>query len=75
MDRGSLRAWQEGGSRDAYARARSEVARIVASAADRPLAARADVAAELVARVASDLRRMGFDALPGVPGVLAATPA
>lgn len=75
VDRGSLRAWQEAGSRDAFARARSEVARIVASTADRPLAAPADVAAELVARVASDLRRMGFHALPGVPGLLTATPA
>ncbi len=74
VDRGSLRAWQVGGSRDAYARAHSEVTRIVAAAADRPLAVDEAVAGELVARVSADLRRLGFDALPGVPGPLAATP-
>ena len=71
IDRGSLRAWLEGGSRDAAARARDEVVAILAR--PRPPVLDEAVASALVELVAGDLRRSGFDRLPGVPAGLGGT--
>ncbi len=71
IDRGSLRAWLEGGSRDAAARARDEVVAILAR--PRPPVLDEAVASALVESVAGDLRRSGFDRLPGVPAGLGGT--
>ena len=64
IDRGSLRAWLEAGGSDTYARAGSEVERLLAGSTPPNLdPARAG---ELVGRVATALRQVGFDELPGV---------
>lgn len=68
IDRGSLRAWLEGGSRDTFARARDEVLAILAR--PRPPVLDEALASALVESVAGDLRRSGFDRLPGVPAGL-----
>jgi trimethylamine--corrinoid protein Co-methyltransferase len=70
VDRGSLRAWLDGGSHDMFARARSRVDALLAGTA--PSALDPAAAAELVGRVASALRAVGFDRLPGVTGEAAA---
>jgi trimethylamine--corrinoid protein Co-methyltransferase len=64
VDRGSLRAWLEGGGGDMFARARSRVDALLALPMSPVLdAARAS---DLAGRVAAALRTVGFDALPGV---------
>jgi trimethylamine--corrinoid protein Co-methyltransferase len=64
VDRGSLRAWLEGGGGDTFARARSRVDALLAGAG--PSALDPAHAGELVGRVAVALRAVGFDGLPGV---------
>ena len=64
MDRGSHRAWLEGGSNDTFARARSRVDALLAESVPSSLdPVRGD---ELVGRVAAALRAIGFGELPGV---------
>jgi trimethylamine--corrinoid protein Co-methyltransferase len=64
VDRGSLRAWLEGGGGDMFARARSRVDALLAATVPSALdPARAD---ELVGRVGAALRAVGFQELPGV---------
>jgi trimethylamine--corrinoid protein Co-methyltransferase len=70
VDRGSLRAWLDGGSHDMLARARTRVDALLAGAAPSTLDPAA--AAELVGRVAIALRAVGFDGLPGVAAETAA---
>ncbi len=65
VDRGSLRAWLDGGGRDTFARARSQVEALLARPV--PLALDPALAAELAGRVGTALRAVGFDELPGVP--------
>ncbi len=73
VDRGSLRAWLGGGSRDMFERARSRVDALLAEPS--PTTLDAAVAGELVGRVADALRAVGFDGLPGVAaGTAAAVP-
>jgi trimethylamine--corrinoid protein Co-methyltransferase len=64
VDRGSLRAWLEGGGGDMFARARSRVDALLAGAV--PTALEPARAGELVGQVAAALRAVGFDGLPGV---------
>ncbi len=70
IDRGSLRAWLEGGGGDTFARARSRVDALLAAAV--PSTLDPSRAAELVGRVAVALRAVGFDGLPGVAAEAAA---
>jgi trimethylamine--corrinoid protein Co-methyltransferase len=64
VDRGSHRAWLEGGSNDTFARARSRVDALLAESVPSSLdPVRGD---ELVGRVAAALRAIGFGELPGV---------
>ncbi len=70
VDRGSLRAWLEAGSADAFDRARSQVDALLAQPS--PTSVDADRAGELVRQVAAALRPTGFDALPGVAADVAA---
>ncbi len=64
VDRGSLRAWLDGGGGDMFARARSRVDALLAVPAPPTLdPARAG---DLAGRVAAALRAVGFDGLPGV---------
>jgi len=64
VDRGSHRAWLEGGSNDTFARARSRVDALLAESVPSSLdPVRGD---ELVGRVATALRAIGFGELPGV---------
>ena len=70
VDRGSLRAWLQGGGGDMFARARSRVDALLGGVAPSVLdPARAG---ELVGRVAAALRAVGFDELPGVAAETAA---
>lgn len=64
VDRGSLRAWQEGGAEDTFARARSRVDALLAGSV--PSSLDPAVAGELVGRVGAALRSVGFGELPGV---------
>ena len=64
VDRGSLRAWLDGGSHDMFARARTRVDALLAGTVPSTLDPAA--ATELVGRVAIALRAVGFDRLPGV---------
>ena len=73
VDRGSLRAWLGGGSRDMFERARSRVDALLAEPS--PTTLDAAVAGELVGRVADALRAVGFDGLPGVAAGTAAAVA
>ncbi len=71
VERGSLRAWEDAGRRDAAARARDIVSAILA--AERPPALDEGPARALVEVVAAGLRRAGFDRLPGVPAAFGGT--
>ena len=73
VDRGSLRAWLQGGGGDMFARARSRVDALLAGAA--PSTLDPERAGELVGRVAAALRAVGFDGLPGVAAETAAEAA
>jgi trimethylamine:corrinoid methyltransferase-like protein len=64
IDRGSLRAWEEAGSRDTDSRARSRVAELVASYNRAELAAETE--REMRAIVEHHARPAGLDRLPGV---------
>jgi trimethylamine:corrinoid methyltransferase-like protein len=64
VDRGSLRAWLEGGGGDMFARARARVDALLAGPS--PSALDPARAGELVGQVAAALRAVGFDELPGV---------
>jgi trimethylamine---corrinoid protein Co-methyltransferase len=64
MDRGSLRAWQEAGALDAFARARARATDLLA-AYKRP-ALLEDVKRALFAIVEREARRVGLERLPGV---------
>jgi trimethylamine--corrinoid protein Co-methyltransferase len=70
VDRGSLRAWLQGGGDDMFARARSRVDALLGGAA--PSTLDPERAGELVGRVAAALRAVGFDGLPGVAAETAA---
>jgi trimethylamine--corrinoid protein Co-methyltransferase len=70
VDRGSLRAWLDGGSHDMFARARTRVDALLTGTAPSTLDPAA--ATELVGRVAIALQAVGFDRLPGVTGEAAA---
>jgi trimethylamine--corrinoid protein Co-methyltransferase len=64
IDRGSLRQWEEGGRADAFARARSRVAELVAAYRRPDLgAAREQALLEVVRR---ETARAGLGALPGI---------
>jgi trimethylamine--corrinoid protein Co-methyltransferase len=65
IDRGSLRAWQEGGCRDTLARAQARLRELLASY-QRPELAPA-VQRELYAIVEGEARCLGLERLPGVP--------
>jgi len=64
IDRGSLRAWQEGGCRDTLARAQARLPELLASY-QRPELSPA-VQGELYAIVEGEARRLGLERLPGV---------
>ena len=64
IDRGSMRAWQEGGSLDAFGRAKLRVNDLLA-AYRRPALA-SDVERELVALVQREAKAAGMEMLPGV---------
>jgi len=64
IDRGSVRAWQAGGSLDTFARAKQRVNELLA-AYQRPAIA-ADVERELRAIVAHEAKAAGMETLPGV---------
>lgn len=64
IDRGSVRAWQEQGAMDTFARARARVSELLA-AYQRP-ALSADVERELYALVEREARQAGLGRLPGV---------
>jgi trimethylamine--corrinoid protein Co-methyltransferase len=64
IDRGSLRAWQECGSTDTFARAQARLQELLASY-QRPELAPA-VQRELYAIVEHEARRLGLERLPGV---------
>jgi trimethylamine:corrinoid methyltransferase-like protein len=64
IDRGSVRAWQEGGSLDTFARAKQRVNELLA-VYQRP-ALSADVEREMVALVQREAQAAGMETLPGV---------
>jgi trimethylamine--corrinoid protein Co-methyltransferase len=64
VDRGSLRAWLEGGGGDAFARARSRVDALLAGSV--PSSLDPACADELVGQVGAALRAVGFGQMPGV---------
>ena len=64
IDRGSMRAWQEGGSLDAFGRAKIRVAELLA-AYQRPTLT-PEVECELVTLVQREARAAGMETLPGV---------
>jgi trimethylamine---corrinoid protein Co-methyltransferase len=64
IDRGSMRAWQEGGSLDAFGRAKNRVNDLLA-AYRRPALA-SEVERELVALVQREAKAAGLETLPGV---------
>jgi trimethylamine--corrinoid protein Co-methyltransferase len=64
IDRGTLRAWQEAGSADAFARARARVRELLGRYRRPELAA--DVERELFAIVEREAGRAGLIHLPGV---------
>jgi len=64
IDRGSLRAWQEGGSPDTFARARARVNELLARY--RPPELPPDAEREMHAIASREARRLGMDRLPGV---------
>ncbi len=63
IDRGSVRAWQEGGSLDTFARAKQRVSELLA-AYQRP-ALSTDVERELMALVQREAKAVGMEMLPG----------
>jgi trimethylamine:corrinoid methyltransferase-like protein len=64
LDRGTLRAWQEAGSADAFARAGARVAELLTRYRRPELSA--EVERKLTAVVEREARRAGLDHLPGV---------
>ncbi len=64
IDRGSMRAWQEGGSLDAFGRAKLRVKDLLA-AYRRPALA-GEVERELMALVRREAKAAGMEAMPGV---------
>ena len=64
IDRGSMRAWQEGGSLDAFGRAKVRVNELLA-AYQRPKLA-SEVERDLFALVKREARAAGLESLPGV---------
>jgi trimethylamine:corrinoid methyltransferase-like protein len=64
IDRGSMRAWQEGGSLDAFGRARQRVNDLL-SAYQRPQIT-PDAERELRALVQREAKAVGLEELPGV---------
>ncbi len=65
IDRGSVRAWQEQGALDAFARARIRANELLA--AYKPPALSAEVKRELYAIVEREAKRAGLEHLPGTP--------
>jgi trimethylamine--corrinoid protein Co-methyltransferase len=65
IDRGSIRAWQQGGGLDTFARARSRVKELLASY-QRP-ALPSEVERELRGIVEREAKRVGMDTLPALP--------
>jgi len=64
IDRGSLRAWQEAGSPDAFTRARTRAKELLAAYKRPQLSAEAERA--MFAIVEREARRVGLERLPGV---------
>ena len=64
IDRSSMRAWQAGGSLDAFGRAKNRVNELL-GAYHRPKLA-ADVELELMALVQREAKVVGLEKLPGV---------
>ena len=64
IDRGSVRAWQEAGGLDTFARAKNRVNELLA-AYTRPVLA-SEVERELIALVRREAKAAGMEELPGV---------
>jgi trimethylamine:corrinoid methyltransferase-like protein len=64
IDRGSMRAWQESGSLDAFGRAKARVNELL-GAYQRPKLT-SEVERELLALMQRETRAVGFEELPGV---------
>jgi trimethylamine:corrinoid methyltransferase-like protein len=65
IDRGSIRAWQQGGGLDTFARARLRVKELLASY-QRPTLP-PDAERELRGIVEGEAKKAGMDKLPGLP--------